>query len=46
VNDEVLNQAPPLADYNLFSGGRHLREAVAREGAGCHQLEAFGGTLE
>lgn len=47
VNDEVLNQPPPLAEYNLFSTDRALREAVAREGAGwaCPQLEAFGRSL-
>jgi putative acyl-CoA dehydrogenase len=27
------NQPPPLADYNLFTTNRPLREAVAREGA-------------
>ncbi len=44
MNDEVLNQPPPLADYNLFATDRALREAVAREGAGwaCAQLEAYG----
>ena len=31
---EVFNQAPPLADYNLYAGNAALREAVAREGAG------------
>jgi putative acyl-CoA dehydrogenase len=48
---EVLNQPPPLVDYNLFSTDRALRESVAREGAGwaCAQLEDFGrkvGTAE
>jgi putative acyl-CoA dehydrogenase len=45
VIDEVLNQPPALADYNLFSADRPLREAVAREGAGWAyaQLETFGG---
>ena len=44
MNHEVLNQPPPLADYNLFSTDRALRQAVAREGAGwaCEPLEAFG----
>ena len=31
---EVLNQPPPLRDYNLFTGDRALSEALAREGAG------------
>ncbi|MFN2525933.1 MAG: acyl-CoA dehydrogenase family protein [Actinomycetota bacterium] len=30
---EVLNQAPPLVDYNLFEQNRPLVEAVRREGA-------------
>ncbi len=30
---EVLNQAPPLSDYNLFTTDRVLAEAVDREGA-------------
>jgi putative acyl-CoA dehydrogenase len=44
VSDEVLNQAPALVDYNLFSTDRALRDAVAREGAGwaCAQLEDYG----
>jgi putative acyl-CoA dehydrogenase len=51
VNEEVLNQPPPLADYNLFSTDRALRTAVAREGAGwaCAMLDEFGakvGTAE
>src|SRR5579872_1967326 len=51
VNHEVLNQPPPLVDYNLFSTDRVLRTAVAREGAGwaCESLEALGmkmGTAE
>jgi hypothetical protein len=29
----VLNQTPPLADYNLFTTDRVLQEAVRREGA-------------
>ncbi|HVP47592.1 MAG TPA: isovaleryl-CoA dehydrogenase [Bryobacteraceae bacterium] len=49
--NEILNQPPPLVDYNLFSTDRALREAVAREGAGwaCVELEEFGrqaGTAE
>ncbi|MGI8624730.1 MAG: acyl-CoA dehydrogenase family protein, partial [Solirubrobacteraceae bacterium] len=31
---EVLNQAPPFADVNLFESDLPLREAVEREGAG------------
>lgn len=44
MNHEVLNQPPPLADYNPFSIDRALRHAVAREGAGwaCAELEQFG----
>jgi putative acyl-CoA dehydrogenase len=30
---EVTNQAPPLADYNLFEANQVLKEAVDREGA-------------
>ncbi len=30
---EVANQAPPLADYNLFASDRVLSEALDREGA-------------
>src|SRR5438477_12991761 len=29
---EVLNQSPPLADYNVFEQDRPLVEALAREG--------------
>lgn len=29
---EVLNQPPPLTDYNLYTSDPALREAVAREG--------------
>ena len=44
MDDEVLNQPPPLADYNLFATDRVLRDAVAREGAGwaCAELEEYG----
>jgi putative acyl-CoA dehydrogenase len=31
---EVLNQPPPLRDYNLFTSDRALSEALEREGAG------------
>src|SRR5689334_19566885 len=39
-----LNQAPPLADFNMFTADRVLREAVAREGAGwaCAGLAEYG----
>lgn len=45
--DEVLNQTPPLVDYNLFLTDAALREAVAREGAGWmeDQLVEFGRLL-
>jgi putative acyl-CoA dehydrogenase len=33
-NHEVVNQPPPLVDYNVFESDRPLVEAVAREGAG------------
>src|SRR6266851_5301633 len=44
---EVLNQPPPLVDYNLFAGDRALGEAVGREGAGwaAGELSALGGRL-
>jgi putative acyl-CoA dehydrogenase len=47
VNHEVLNQPPPLVDYNLFTSDRALREAIAREGAGwaCDTLAEFGRRL-
>jgi putative acyl-CoA dehydrogenase len=32
-NHEVVNQPPPLVDYNVFESDRPLVEAVAREGA-------------
>ncbi|MGH8921665.1 MAG: DNA alkylation response protein, partial [Acidimicrobiales bacterium] len=31
---EVLNQPPPLQDYDAFSADRALVEGVGREGAG------------
>ena len=34
VNHDVLNQPPPLADVDLFSTDRALKDAVARECAG------------
>ncbi len=41
---EVLNQAPALADYNLFSTDRVLEEGLEREGAAWARprLEEFG----
>ena len=47
MNHEVLNQPPPLVDYNLFTSDRALREAVTREGGGwaCAQLQEFGRRL-
>ncbi len=44
---EVLNQPPPLEDYNLFEQDAALREAVAREGGawGQARLARFGGWL-
>ncbi len=32
-NHEVVNQPPPLVDYNVFAADRPLTEAVRREGA-------------
>ncbi|OLL29488.1 isovaleryl-CoA dehydrogenase [Burkholderia sp. SRS-W-2-2016] len=34
---EVTNQAPPLADYNLFASDIALSEALARDGAQWHR---------
>ena len=44
---EVLNQPPPLVDYDLFTTDRALVEAVRREGAGWTEpeLAAFGRRL-
>lgn len=41
---EVLNQTPPLADINLFTGDRVLVDAVTREGGGdwLPTLDDFG----
>ncbi|HET7466106.1 MAG TPA: isovaleryl-CoA dehydrogenase [Candidatus Dormibacteraeota bacterium] len=33
MDSEVLNQPPPLVDYNVFEADRPLREALEREGA-------------
>jgi putative acyl-CoA dehydrogenase len=46
--DEVLNQPPPLQEYDVFGADAALREAVAREGAGwaegeLHELGALAG---
>jgi putative acyl-CoA dehydrogenase len=48
---EVINQPTELADYNLYSADRALREALVREGAGAFEagLLEFGqrvGTAE
>ena len=37
----VLNQPPPLADYNSYEADTPLREAVAREGGGWIDDEAY-----
>ena len=44
---EILNQPPPLSDYNLFSSDRALGEAARREGAGWADvaLADFGARL-
>jgi putative acyl-CoA dehydrogenase len=44
---EVLNQVPPLQDYNLFEQDRVLREAVVREAGdwGLEQLTEFGAVV-
>ncbi|MEX3944987.1 isovaleryl-CoA dehydrogenase [Paraburkholderia sp. BR10937] len=44
---EVTNQAPPLADYNLFTTDAALGEALARAGANWHRetLARHGETL-
>ncbi|MBS0338054.1 MAG: isovaleryl-CoA dehydrogenase [Proteobacteria bacterium] len=34
VTHEVLNQAPPLENYNLYERNKPLQEGLAREGAG------------
>jgi len=45
--DDVLNQPPPLENYNLYESDRPLREAVAREGGGWVEERAreFGALL-
>ena len=44
---DVLNQPPPLVDYDLFGTDLALKEAVAREGAdwALDELGRFGRTL-
>src|SRR5277367_6153344 len=44
---DVLNQPPPLGDYDLFRTDRALSEAVQREGAAWAEAElsALGTTL-
>jgi putative acyl-CoA dehydrogenase len=44
---EVVNQPPPLVDYNLFEQDIVLREAVDREGGGwgLHRLRDLGGKV-
>ena len=44
---EVLNQPPPLVDYDLFSSDRALQEAARREGAdwALARLAGFGQAL-
>jgi putative acyl-CoA dehydrogenase len=44
---EVLNQPPPLVDYNVFTSDRALQEAVEREGGGwaLEHLAGFGQAL-
>jgi putative acyl-CoA dehydrogenase len=44
---EVLNQPPPLIDYNLFASDRALAAAVRSEGAGwaAAELDALGARL-
>src|SRR6266496_4942983 len=44
---DVLNQPPPLEDYNLFDQDVVLRESVEREGGawGRERLSDFGRTV-
>jgi putative acyl-CoA dehydrogenase len=44
---EVMNQPPPLVDYDLFTSDRALQEAVRREGAdwAAPSLARFGRSL-
>ena len=48
---EVLNQAPPLVDYNVFEADLALREGLEREGGGwgvdrARDLGAVAGSAE
>ena len=50
-NEDVLNQPPPLVDYNLYEINQPLKDAVKREGAGWAEdrLQSLGklmGTAE
>jgi putative acyl-CoA dehydrogenase len=47
MSHEVVNQSPPLVEYDLFASDRALVEAVRREGAGWAEadLAAFGRRL-
>ena len=44
---EVLNQPPPLVDYNAFEADPALREALIREGGewGLDRVRDFGGAI-
>jgi putative acyl-CoA dehydrogenase len=48
VDDEILNQPPPLVNCNLCATDRVLREPVTREGAGwaCADLKQYGRKAE
>jgi putative acyl-CoA dehydrogenase len=47
VTHEVLNQPPPLVDYNAFEADVALRETVIREGGawGLERLRDFGAVV-
>lgn len=42
MTHEVLNQPPPLANYNLFTGDDALREALDRHGAAAFHEDLVG----
>lgn len=44
---EVINQPPPLRDYNLYETDAALKEAIGREGASWAEegIRAFGGQM-
>jgi putative acyl-CoA dehydrogenase len=51
ATQEVLNQPPPLLNYNLFEADAPLREAIEREGASwagpnLHEIGRLAGTEE